>query len=325
MPTVTQVKSLIRSHFSPNPEAFTTLVLQIAAQEANQGHGAVAVEIRDLLKQQQRLNAAMTREFSLPKSMEEFVFCEYPDVTMAQLVVPVPLQKRLERIMVEYRQREKLSENGLQHRRRLLFNGPPGTGKTMTAKVLAHELHLPLLIVKMDKIMSRYLGESGSHLHQIFDFIKTNTGVYLFDEFDSIGGDRGNDNDIGEMRRILNSFLAFMDQDKSNSLLIAATNNPRLLDQALCRRFDDVLYYPLPDAPLCKAILQNLLAMNVQKPFAWDELVAKCSGLSQAEITLACHDALKEMILADKEWVTESDVVAAIDYRNEAKAAMRKG
>ena len=95
MPTVTQVKSLIRSHFSPNPEAFTTLVLQIAAQEANQGHGAVAVEIRDLLKQQQRLNAAMPREFSLPKSMEEFVFCEYPDVTMAQLVVPAPLQKRL--------------------------------------------------------------------------------------------------------------------------------------------------------------------------------------------------------------------------------------
>ena len=227
--------------------------------------------------------------------------------------------------MVEFRQREKFSENGLQHRRRLLFNGSLGTGKTMTAKVLAHELHLPLLIVKMDKIMFRYLGESGSHLHQIFDFIKTNIGVYLFDEFDSIGGDRGNDNDIGEMRRILNSFLAFMDQDKSNSLLIAATSNPRLLDQALCRRFDDVLYYSLPDAPLCRAILKNLLSMNVQKTFAWDDLVAKCSGLSQAEITLACHDALKEMILADKEWVTEEDVVTAIEYRNEAKAVMRQG
>jgi len=324
MPTVTQVKSLIRSHFSPNPEAFATLVLQIAAQEASQGHRTTAVELRDLLNQQ-RKNTHSTNEFSLPKSMEEFVFCEYPNVTMAQLVVPAPLQKRLERIMVEYRQRQKLSENGLQHRRRLLFNGPPGTGKTMTAKVLAHELHLPLLIVKMDKIMSRYLGESGSHLHQIFDFIKTNTGVYLFDEFDSIGGDRGNDNDIGEMRRILNSFLAFMDQDKSNSLLIAATNNPRLLDQALCRRFDDVLFFPLPDAPLCKAILQNLLSMYVQQPFDWDKLVEKCSGLSQAEITLACQDALKEMILADQEWLVESDVILAIEYRNEARSVLRKG
>ena len=324
MPTVTQVKSLIRSHFSPNPEAFATLVLQIAAQEASQGHRTLAVELRDLLNQQ-RKNTSSTSEYSFPQSMAEFVFCEYPDVTMAQLVVPSSLQKRLERIMVEFRQREKLSENGLRHRRRLLFNGPPGTGKTMTARILAHELHLPLFTVQMDKILSRYLGESSSHLHQIFDFIKTNIGVYLFDEFDSIGGERGNDNDIGEMRRILNAFLAFVDQDKSNSLLIAATNNPRLLDQALCRRFDDVLFFPLPDAPLCKAILQNLLSMYVQQPFDWDKLVAKCSGLSQAEITLACQDAVKEMILADQEWLVESDVVSAIEYRNEARSVLRKG
>ena len=321
MATVAQLKSLIRTHFSSNPEAFSTLVLQIAAQEARQGRSSVATEIRDLLDQQRASNTP-AKPFFLPEQMEEFVRFESPDVSQAQLVVSESIQKRLEKIILEYRLQNKLKCNGFSNRRKILLHGAPGTGKTMTAKVLAHELHLPLLNIRVDRIMSKYLGESSAHLRKIFEFMKNNTAVYLFDEFDAIGGERSKDNDIGEMRRVLNAFLTLMDQDTSDSLIIAATNNPRLLDQALCRRFDDVLLYTLPDKELRKNIILNLLTPYVGKSFNWESIVNSCDNLSQAEITLACNDAIKEMLLEDKSTLSEQKIIESIDYRKEAKSTL---
>ena len=321
MATVAQLKSLIRTHFSSNPEAFSTLVLQIAAQEARQGRSSVATEIRDLLDQQRASNTP-AKPFFLPEQMEEFVRYESPDVSKAQLVVSDSIQKRLEKIILEYRLQNKLKCNGFSNRRKILLHGAPGTGKTMTAKVLAHELHLPLLNIRVDRIMSKYLGESSAHLRKIFEFMKNNTAVYLFDEFDAIGGERSKDNDIGEMRRVLNAFLTLMDQDTSDSLIIAATNNPRLLDQALCRRFDDVLLYTLPDKELRKNIILNLLTPYVGKSFNWESIVNSCDNLSQAEITLACNDAIKEMLLEDKSTLSEQKIIESIDYRKEAKSTL---
>ena len=137
--------------------------------------------------------------------------------------------------------------------------GSPGTGKTMTAKALAKELHLQLHTIQVDRLVTKFMGETSAKLRQIFDLIQEEHGVYLFDEFDAIGGDRSNDNDVGEMRRVLNSFLQFIEQDTSDSLIIAATNNPKLLDHALFRRFDDVLYYEKPDADQRKALIANVL------------------------------------------------------------------
>jgi len=112
----------------------------------------------------------------------------------------------------------------------------------MTAKVLAYELKLPLYTIQGDRLVTKFMGETSAKLRQIFDFLQVNLGVFLFDEFDAIGGKRTMENDVGEMRRVLNSFLNFIEQDTSDSIVIAATNNPQLLDQALFRRFDDVLY-----------------------------------------------------------------------------------
>ena len=323
MATVAQLKSLIRTHFSSNPEAFSTLVLQIAAQEARQGRSTVATEIRDLLDQQ-RTNNTPAKPFFLPEQMEEFIRFENPDVSKAQLVVAESIQKRLDKILLEFRLQNKLKCNGFFNRRKILLHGAPGTGKTMTAKVLAHELHLPLLNIRVDRIMSKYLGESSAHLRQIFDFMKNNTAVYLFDEFDAIGGERSKENDIGEMRRVLNAFLTLMDQDTSDSLIIAATNNPKLLDQALCRRFDDVLLYTLPDRTLRNNILLNLLSPYTSKSFDWESIVDASDSLSQAEITLACNDAIKEMLLEDKKTLSEQKIIESINYRKEAKSTLKE-
>ena len=121
----------------------------------------------------------------------------------------------------------------------------PGTGKTLTASVLATELKLPLFIVQTDKLISKYMGETGTKLRQVFDAISQDVGIYFFDEFDSIGAERSSDNDVKEMHRVLNLFLQFIEQDTSESIIIAATNSGNLLDQALFRRFDDVLRFDL--------------------------------------------------------------------------------
>ena len=134
-----------------------------------------------------------------------------------------------------------------------------GTGKTMTASVIASELGMTLYIVQMDKLITKYMGETSVKLRQIFDAIQHNVGVYLFDEFDAIGADRGLDNEVGEMRRILNSFLQFIEADSSESIVIAATNNKQMLDRALFRRFDDVLHYGLPTAEEAGMIAESVI------------------------------------------------------------------
>ena len=150
-----------------------------------------------------------------------------------------------------------------------IIQGPPGTGKTMTASVLASELQLPLYVIQLDKIVTKFMGETSAKLRLVFEGMRDRKGVYLFDEFDTIGGERAKDNDVGEMRRVLNSFLQFIENDPSDSLIVCATNNPKLLDQALFRRFDDILRYELPDVDSAKKLIRNQLVNFISGKFSF--------------------------------------------------------
>ena len=142
-------------------------------------------------------------------------------------------------------------------------------------------------------------------------------GVYLFDEFDAIGGERSRDNDVGEMRRVLNSFLQFIERDTSESLIIAVTNNQKLLDTALFRRFDDVIVYKLPTPKEKRELLQNRLA-RYSKKINFTQLLPNINGLSHAEITLACLDAIKETVLNEKQGMNNQLILKTIKDRNAA-------
>jgi len=301
MATAEQLKSLIRSHFADDGERFATTALQLAAHEAKQGHGALAHEIRSLVDKAKSTTVPVVR---FNRELADLVISAEPRERLADLIVSDDMQNRIKRILKEYRQQDKLKKYGLGNRRKALLAGPPGTGKTMTAAVLAGELHLLLHTILMDKLVTKFMSETGAKLRQIFDVIRDRRGVYLFDEFDAIGGERGRDNDVGEMRRVLNAFLQFIEQDRSSSLIVAATNNPRILDQALFRRFDDVLYYRLPTIEETRQLMENRLGPFREKKLSLNAVANEAENLSHAEITQACDDAIKESILNDRKTVT---------------------
>jgi len=316
-----QLKALVKSHLDGDEDRFFTLALQVAAHEARQGHGKLAKEIRDLID---RARSAAARHADSKKpvpivhprgELTGLFSASYPKLALSDMVLDAQTRSRLERVVREQRARHKLLEFSLQPRRKLLLIGPPGSGKTMTAGALAGELHLPLFVIRLDSLITKFMGETAAKLRLVFDAIASSRGVYLFDEFDSIGAQRALPNEVGEIRRILNSFLQFIEHDESDSLILAATNYPEMLDHALFRRFDDVIQYSLPDNTSIIQTLQTKLAGFAKADIDWEKVAKVAAGHSYADITRACEEAAKEMVLNDRPAVTGDDLLLALSER----------
>lgn len=311
MATAEQMKSLVKAYADCNDEKFKTVVLQIAAHEARLGHDNLA---RELKKQIDRVGSKRTNIVQLT-STNPMLSLSMPSHDLSELIVSEDITDKIQRLLNEYRNRNKLISYGLTNRRKILIEGNPGTGKTLTASIIASELSLPLYTVQMDKLVTKFMGETSAKLRQVFDSIESNVGVYLFDEFDAIGADRSLDNEVGEMRRILNSFLQFIEQDGSESIIIAATNNQRLLDQALFRRFDDVLHYMLPTHMEIKRLLEYKIKSYDENFTIPKDVIKAADGLSHAEIVRVCDDAIKNSILND-ESITDKIIISLLNERH---------
>jgi len=300
MANTNQIKSLLKAHFNNELEKFKVISLQIAAHEAKIGHTSIAREIKGIVESSKK-----NKNNIIKFNNENAIDIKYSSENLNELVVNEELKNKIKRVLNEYKKRNLLLKHGLKNRSKLLLEGEPGTGKTMTASVVANELKLPLYKVRLEQLISKYMGETSAKLKKIFNRIYENPGVYLFDEFDAIGSDRNYDNDVGEMRRILNSFLQFIEEDESSSIIIAATNNPRALDKALFRRFDDVFEYVLPNSEE----IFNLIKINLKEKASLEvlsnEVIMAAKGLNHADIVYACNESLKESllmnILVDKE------------------------
>ena len=238
MSNAKQIVAMLRSRAKGDDEQFYSIALQIAAAEARQGRKTVAEELRAAVDDARGLasaGASVAIPFARPRGdLESLIELKGPQIRLRDVVLHDRVRRQIQEVVRQQLKRDWLREHGKTPNRRILFVGPPGSGKTMTAEALASDLKLPLFVIRLEGLITRYMGETAAKLRLVFDESTSRRGVYLFDEFDAVGGRRNATNDVAEMRRVLNSFLQFMEEpNTTDSLIIGATNHPELLDRAL--------------------------------------------------------------------------------------------
>lgn len=318
MSTARHIIALLKSYLEGEEQQFFSVALQMAAHEARQGHTKVAEDIQILIdKAKERKSIIERKAFPAPLTQPKgelinLVSVHYSDTRLIDMVLPPVLEKRLQRILIEHIKQHRLAEYNLKPRRKILLVGPPGSGKSMTAAVLAGELKLPLFTVLYTGLITKFMGETANQLKLIFDAMLVTRGVYFFDEFDAIGSQRASVDDVGEIRRVLNSCLQFLENDDSQSLIIAATNHPDLLDKALFRRFDDVIEYELPNPEVAYKLLKTRLAPFDTEWQNWQHIIESANGLSQAELVRAADEAAKVAVISEQDSISEENMITAI-------------
>lgn len=322
MATADQVKALVRSHAEGDEGRFYSVAMQVAARAAKSGQTRFAQELRDLVDSakgaSEQAHGRQVRPVPVVQPRGELVgllAVSYPNLNLSDLVVDGHVRDALARVLSEQRQADRLRQHGFEPLHSLLLVGPPGTGKTFSASVLAGELRLPLFLIRLEVLITKFMGETAAKLRLIFDAAAETRGIYLFDEVDALAGDRASTNDVGEIRRVLNSLLQFLEHDQSSSIIVAATNHPQLLDRAVFRRFDTVIEYPLPTAEIARAVIRNRLASINTRGLNWSKIDDAAHGLSHAELTLACEQAAKETILSGAPRLVTSVLLSAIGDR----------
>jgi SpoVK/Ycf46/Vps4 family AAA+-type ATPase len=328
MATNDQFKALVKSHADGDDPQFYSVAMQVAAKAARAGQSKFAQELRDMVDEIRKRSPVSPRIASVvpvsqPRGeLASLMSVSYPDDRLGDLVLGPDLAERLAHLVLEQRQRDTLARHGLNPVRRVLLVGPPGTGKTSTARVLAGELDLPLFAMRLDTIITKFMGETASKLRLIFDALIATRGVYLFDEVDALAGDRTDRNDVGEIRRVLNSFLQFLEEDTSESVVVAATNHPKLLDNALFRRFDMVMQFSLPDDGSVRAVIENRLSSFRTSKLSWTRICAAAQGLSHAEVAVASENAAKRVVLSGRKQILTDDLVSALEERPRSNSAL---
>ena len=327
--TAEQLKALFKCHVTGDDDLFRSVALQIAAHEASKGNERLAKDLRDMIDRVKRVQQPTGSPRAVPIArasgeLAGLVTTSYPNTRLAEMVLSEDVRTRVEDIVHQHRQRDLMSSHGLLPKRKLLLVGPPGCGKTMTASALAHECELPLLSVQLHSLITKYMGETAAKLHLLFDAMSETKGVYLFDEFDAIGATRTSGNDVGEIRRVLNSFLLFLEKEESESLIIAATNFSEMLDDALFRRFDDVIEYGLPNSASIRQLIENRLGIFDLSGLRWPTIDKSAKGLSHGDVVRACDDIARTTVLCGAMTISGVKFSAALRRRSGMRPTRRR-
>lgn len=311
------LKLLLQSHADGDESSFRKAALQVAAAESTAGHVRVAEEIRAIIAKLPPTSARRQGpviDIAAPRGdLADLLEGGYRDERLRDIVLRDDTRNTLLRVISENRSRARLERFGVSPRRRLLFHGAPGCGKTLAAAVLAGEMGLPLMTVRFDALFSRFLGATAVQLRAIFAEMPRRPGVYLFDEFDSVAKARGDSQDVGEMNRVVTAFLQLVDADMSGSILVAATNHVELLDRAVFRRFDVIVPFDKPTREQIADLLKLRLSTVALGAEPADQLAANAEGWSFADVARACDDAVRTMALDERDEISEHDVVLALE------------
>ena len=310
------LRQLIRSGLDGDVGNFRAASEAVLAEERGKNHHLLAHDLEKLLygtqtegkfsQSHMKLASAMPANKDSGLSLLELrpTVREQRDIVLSDLA-----QSSLDEIIMEHNRAETLRSFGLQPAGKLLFCGPPGCGKTLAAEVIASALSMPLVVVRLDSVISSFLGETASNLRKVFDYISKHPSVALFDEFDAISKDRGDSADHGELKRSVNAVLQMMDGYRGQSIIIATTNYESLLDKAVWRRFDEVIQFDAPTVDQIKRLLSIKLS-GVRRNFEPDDtkIATLFKGMSHADIERVVRRAVKEMVLSGKEFLERQHI-----------------
>ncbi|MFB6157852.1 MAG: ATP-binding protein [Haloferacaceae archaeon] len=238
------------------------------------------------------------------------------EMTLDDLVLTGDQEQEIRKLVTAIEHREYLAEIGLREIGKLLFVGPPGTGKTTVSRALAHELGLPFVEVKLSMITSQYLGETAKNVEKTFEVAKRLSPCILFiDEFDSVAKTRRSD-EHAALKRAVNTLLKSIDDVsliRDEVLLIGATNHPDQLDAAAWRRFDEIVNFPKPDREMRADILRVITRQMDIAEFDPEAVADRTEGLTGSDLRMVLREAVLEALTEDRTSLTQEDVIAAVE------------
>lgn len=312
-----ELKQLFRAYREGDELSFRRAAQEIIAEEEAKNHLALARDLRRIMVG--GIDTPLADMVTLPTPPTdregEWQLAELrrPERSFADLVLSDVAMGRLTAIAAEVSKWDLLDLHGLPRRQRLLFYGPPGCGKTSAAEALASELGWPLVIVRIDAVVSSYLGETASNLRRIFQYAASGSWIVLFDEFDALGKARDDPNEHGEIKRVVTAFLQMLDGFRGSSLLIAATNHEMLLDSALWRRFDEVIEFRRPSVHEIRKLLRHRLRAARHEGLQIEKAATRLRGLPHSAVEKVAWDARRAALLAGLDAVDDEQLQNAIN------------
>ncbi|WP_417861588.1 AAA family ATPase [Vreelandella venusta] len=312
------LRQIIKAGIAGDQNAFQRVSEAIIQEERQKQHHLLANDLEKILyggAKKDYLHLAKLPES--PKDKErgfDLLDVKQPSKSSEELIVGDRTNNHLQDFIEEHRRADVLKSYGLKPSDKTLFYGPPGCGKTLAAEVIAYELDRPLGIVRLDALVSSFLGETAANLRTIFDYISSVEMVILFDEFDAIGKERGDSSEHGELRRVVNAVLQMMDAYSGKSIILAATNHEKILDTAIWRRFDEAIFFDLPSGKeICEILRLKLRGVRRQFEINDPNVVYLFEGKSGADIERVLRRSIKKMILKNKEFLSITDIKVSVE------------
>lgn len=315
-----QLKELFRAFRTNDELAFRRAALEIIEEEQGKHHTALARDLRSLLAVGNGSSIDTSAFTVLPEPPTDregdwpLAQVRRPEYSLSDLVINPTVSSVLDGLIAEIRRWADLDRHGLPRRQRILFQGPPGCGKTSAAEALASELGRPFVVASLDAVVSSYLGETASNLRRVLDYADQAPFVLLFDEFDALGRTRDDPSEHGEMKRVVTTFLQLIDKYHGPSILVAATNHPGLLDPALWRRFDEVMTFAKPSVHELRRVLRLRLRSTPHSGVNVERYASALKGYPHAAAEKLAIDARRSMVINDRSAVTEADLDQALAH-----------
>lgn len=316
------LRKLIKSGIDGDNDLFRQVSEAIINEERQKQHHLLANDLeRILYGRTQNATPSMRRLVeSIPTDRERgmpLLEVREPVRSLSDVVLSDENRSCIEELLMEHHRVETLQSFGMHAVDRILFCGPPGCGKTLTAEVVATELSRPLVIVRIDSVISSYLGETAASLRKVFDYISASPMVVLFDEFDALAKERSDLAEHGEIKRVVNAVLQMLDAYEGQSIMIAATNHEAILDSAIWRRFEEVLVFEPPNLEQVRKLLEMKLR-GVRREFSTDDAktVGMFNGMTYADVERVLRRAIKEMVLQGQDFLQVRHLENALRREN---------